>query len=499
MMVFSHQFGLVFLSVLAVTTSGMTAVAMTLRAASATGRLRALWAGGAALSLATGIWSMHFIGMLALQVPIGLSFDVGMTAFSFLPAMAASLGLLGASLRQQGPRWLGFAAPLLTAAGIVAMHYLGMLALTISPRPSYSPGSVLAAFLLAYGLSLLAFRILRWSARAGRKIGFARLLAVGLALGLGASGMHYLAMSGTRFAEQSVCLTATLEIAEPGLYASLAENAWLGVVIFLMLMLVNVAGLLATVYDARLEATEEGARRLAMQQQEVADFRSRIIRILSHELRTPLSVLTTGADLLQACTRPATPAMADRVDQYFSNLHDAVGRIQQILSEALQFNHLESGEHEASPRNVVLAEMLDDLLAWVCKAEGRTRDQVLLRGDGSTQVWADPIWLELILRNLLSNALKYGAGQPIEVRWQTESDGARVVVEVQDRGIGIPVELQAALFRPFSRGQNVGAIQGTGLGLSLAERAAVACGGELRLVSSSSEGTLFRCVLPAGR
>ncbi|MEY3095245.1 MAG: MHYT domain-containing protein [Burkholderiaceae bacterium] len=498
-MVFSHQFGLVFLSVLAVTTSGMTAVAMTLRAANAAGRLRLLWAGGAALSLATGIWSMHFIGMLALQVPIGLSFDVGMTAFSFLPAMAASAGLLVASLRQQGPRWVGFTAPLLTAAGIVAMHYLGMLALTISPRPTYSPGSVLAAFLLAYGLSLLAFRILKWSARAGRKIGFARLLAVGLALGLGASGMHYLAMSGTRFAEQSVCLTATLEIAEPGLYASLAENAWLAVVIFLMLMLVNVAGLLATVYDARLEATEEGARRLAMQQQEVADFRSRIIRILSHELRTPLSVLTTGADLLQASTRPATPAMADRVDQYFANLHDGVGRIQQILSEALQFNQLESGEHKASPRNVVLSEMLDDLLAWVCTAEGRTRDQVRLQGDASTQVWADPIWSELIFRNLLSNALKYGAGQPIEVRWQTEPDGARVAVEVQDRGIGIPAELQPTLFRPFSRGQNVGAIQGTGLGLSLAERAALACGGELRLVSSSGEGTLFRCVLPAGR
>jgi len=499
MMVFSHQFGLVFLSVLAVTTSGMTAVAMTLRAARAAGRLRLLWAGGAALSLATGIWSMHFIGMLALQVPIGLSFDVGMTAFSFLPAMAASAGLLVASLREQGPRWMSFLAPLLTAAGIVSMHYLGMLALTISPRPSYSPGSVVVAFLVAYGLSLLAFRTLKWSARAGRKIGFVRLLAVGLALGLGASGMHYLAMSGTRFAEQSVCLTATLEIVEPGLYASLAENAWLAVVIFLMLMLVNVAGLLATVYDARLEATEEGARRLALQQQEVADFRSRIIRILSHELRTPLSVLTTGADLLQASTRPATPAMADRVDQYFANLHDAVGRIQQILSEALQFNQLESGEHKASPRNVLLSEMLDDLLAWVCAAEGHARDQVLLRGDAGTQVWADPIWIELIFRNLLSNALKYGAGQPIEVRWQTEPDGARVVLEVQDRGIGIPVELQPALFRPFSRGQNVGAIQGTGLGLSLAERAAVACGGELRLVSSSSEGTLFRCVLPAGR
>jgi len=202
---------------------------------------------------------------------------------------------------------------------------------------------------------------------------------------------------------------------------------------------------------------------------------------------------------LQASTRPATPAMADRVDQYFANLHDAVGRIQQILSEALQFNQLESGEHKASPRNVLLSEMLDDLLAWVCAAEGHARDQVLLRGDAGTQVWADPIWIELIFRNLLSNALKYGAGQPIEVRWQTEPDGARVVLEVQDRGIGIPVELQPALFRPFSRGQNVGAIQGTGLGLSLAERAAVACGGELRLVSSSSEGTLFRCVLPAGR
>jgi len=640
----SHQFGLVLLSVCAVAVSGMTALAMTMRSSAAQGGTRMAWSAGAALSLATGIWSMHFIGMLALRVPLGLSFDVGLIALSFLPALASSAGLLVMSRREKTSVPMVLFASAMTASGIVAMHYLGMLALLVVPRPTYTTASVLYSFAAAFVASFLAFRTMRWFVRPGQRPTIGRLAAAGLALGVGASSMHYLAMSGTHFSDQSVCLTARVPLANADLLGTLAENAWLAMVIFLLLMLMNLAGLLAAIYDARLDdvhmrraqelealnnslecrarelaaelaqeksifeaavdATEDlifesdpesgrlrvhgdrgsalvgspvaqvqtaddflalvhpeerGALRealaraarsaepvhlelrirgaqmewvwtlmrgqmtrvekggrsllvgsisnisslkaaqssleeLALQQQELASTRSRIIRILSHELRSPLTIISTGTDLLESMTLPSQEKYSAKVAGYFSNLRDSVGRMEQFLGEMLQLNKMETGEQRAQPSLQPFEPLLRDAIALSCEAERVDPGVIGLTIPDGLRAYCDPSLTALILRNLIGNALKYGEGRPVMVR--VSRDGGRTVVDVIDHGIGIPQELQAQLFRPFVRGANVGSIRGTGLGLSLARKSAQNQGGDLVLVASGSQGSHFRLILP---
>ena len=565
MMVFSNQLWLVFLSVFAVATAGMAAVAMSLRAEHAMASARRMWTAGATMALAMGIWSVHFIGVLALELPNVASFEVDLAVFSFLAAMASSGCILLVGPHGHRSRWSRLAAPLLASLGMLLTHHWAMLALAVTPRPSPSIGDMLLFVAVAFGFGLLMLRILIWSvdrsaqhrldaeALGARNLGLEetnRSLTADLAreqsifeAAVDATNDVIFSWSPTSdnvsFSHHSQSLLGINQEAAPDTMAEFAARvhpadwatlgrsmaltaqghqeavaesirlrdrhfAWRWVLIRGRMMSVRLGEegslLIGAISDiAAQKASEEGVKDLARRRQEVADFRGRIIRILSHELRTPLSVLTTGAELLQASTKPIESAMASRVDTYFQNLHGSVDRIQQIITEALQYNQLESGEFKSNPCSFSAREWIDRLTTWVCAAEGRSPDDVVVSGGASTFVWADPIWADLVLRNLLSNALKYGDGQPVVVEITHDEVRRQVVIEVCDRGIGIPVETQPQLFRPYSRGQNVGAIKGTGLGLSLAHLAAIACGGELRLVSSSRDGTRFRCRLPAER
>lgn len=563
-MIFSAQLWLVFLSVFAVATAGMAAVAMTLRAEHAVASARRMWTVGATTVLAMGIWSMHVIGVLALELPNVASFEVDMAVFSFLAAMASSGCIFLVGPHGHQARWSRLAAPFLAALGLLLTHHWAMLALSATSGPSFLIGDILLFVAVAYGFGLLMLRTLVWSvdrsaqhrldaeALGARNLGLeakARTLVADLAQ---ERSIFEAAVDATNdvifswspisdnisFSIHSQSLLGQIQEGSPDTLAEFAARvhpadwaplgrsmaltaqghqeavaetirlrdrhfAWRWVLIRGRMMSISPGEgplLIGAISDVSAQkASEEGANELARRRQEVADFRGRIIRILSHELRTPLSVLTTGAELLQASTRPLDPAMTSRVDTYFQNLHDSVDRIQQIITGALQYNQLESGEFKSNPRSFSAREWIDRLLTLVCPAEGRSPDDVVVSGDSSIFIWADPLWADQVLRNLLSNALKYGAGEPVVVEISRDEVRRQVVIEVCDRGIGIPIETQTQLFRPYSRGQNVGAIKGTGLGLSLAHLAAIACNGELRLVSSSEKGTRFHCRLPTER
>ena len=104
---------------------------------------------------------MHFIGMVAVQLPFVLLFEPGLIALSFLPALGAGLGLVWVSTRSRMTRPLEWAAAALSAGAIVAMHYSGMTAVTLPPRPIYADWSFWLAGLVAFFTCLLAFRFLR--------------------------------------------------------------------------------------------------------------------------------------------------------------------------------------------------------------------------------------------------------------------------------------------------------------------------------------------------
>jgi methyl-accepting chemotaxis protein PixJ len=123
---------LVALSVLVASIAAYTALTLAERVTVAQGRLRLLWLLGGATALGTGIWAMHFTGMLAFTLPIPVSYDVPLVAVSLLVAIAASgSALFIVSRRAMGARaWL--VGGLLLGGGVATMHYTGMAAMRMA-------------------------------------------------------------------------------------------------------------------------------------------------------------------------------------------------------------------------------------------------------------------------------------------------------------------------------------------------------------------------------
>ncbi len=240
--------GLVLLSVLMAAIGSFAALTHARRMRLAQGAAARYWmvAGGCTLGLA--IWSMHFIGMLAMHLPIPLSYDIGLTLLSVLPAVGASL--LGFHLMRQ-PDWrlrsvLGGGA--LMGLGIAAMHYLGMAALRMNPAIGYDPLVVALSVLIAIAAAIGALFIVRFSDRTRLHPLIHQALGAGV-MGVAIAGMHYTAMQGMAIAPDSVCLVG----------ASRLEADVLALIVAGSVLLLFVASLIVGVFDQRVREHRDQA------------------------------------------------------------------------------------------------------------------------------------------------------------------------------------------------------------------------------------------------
>jgi NO-binding membrane sensor protein with MHYT domain len=167
-----------------------------------------LWLAGGAVAMGSGIWSMHFIGMLAFSLPIALSYDVFLTAGSLVIAIAISgFALLVASRPQISIGHLSVAAVVM-GIGISAMHYAGMAAIEIEPMVTYEPGLLLASVGVAIGASFAALWLF-FRLREGRSVAMqAARLGAAFVMGLAISGMHYTGMAASQFSAKAVCISS---------------------------------------------------------------------------------------------------------------------------------------------------------------------------------------------------------------------------------------------------------------------------------------------------
>ncbi|HCL45161.1 MAG TPA: hypothetical protein DIC54_13315, partial [Pseudomonas sp.] len=194
MLVGTYNPWLVAISLLVAVMASYTALAMAGRTVTAPGKGAAWWwrlGGGFAMGL--GIWSMHFIGMLAFDLPIPLGYDLPITLLSLALAIASSVFALWlVSLRTLPHPRLAVGA-LLMGTGIAGMHYVGMAAMRMQPGIDYDPGWLVFSLMVAVAASwtalYVAFRLRAQRTRVGD-----RLAAAGL-LGLAIVGMHYTGMA----------------------------------------------------------------------------------------------------------------------------------------------------------------------------------------------------------------------------------------------------------------------------------------------------------------
>jgi diguanylate cyclase (GGDEF)-like protein len=205
MLTATYTHWLVVLSVVMAMVVAYTALTLVSRVSQTPGRLGDAWLVGGAAAMGCGIWSMHFIGMLAFRLPIQLRYDIRTTIASLFIAMLTSGFALALASREQLrlPRLVPGA--IVMGIGICAMHYLGMAAITVRPGIEYDAPIVALSVAIAIAASFaalwLAFQLRRGTSRAAM---CARLGAAAV-MGFAISGMHYTGMAAARFANQSYC------------------------------------------------------------------------------------------------------------------------------------------------------------------------------------------------------------------------------------------------------------------------------------------------------
>ncbi|MFK7607822.1 MULTISPECIES: EAL domain-containing protein [unclassified Pseudomonas] len=239
----SYSPALVFISLCVAILASYTALDLTGRIATARGRNVYLWIGGGALAMGFGVWSMHFIGMLALELPITLGYDLGLTLWSLLVAILSSGFALWVVSQPRLPFLQLLLGALIMGAGISAMHYSGMAALRMQPGIDYDPALMSLSLLIAMGASAAALSI---AFRLRKQTPYVRLARAGasIIMGLAIVGMHYTGMAAANFPEGSFCGAALDGLSGKGLDTLVLVSS----------LAVLVIALLTSIFDARLEA-----------------------------------------------------------------------------------------------------------------------------------------------------------------------------------------------------------------------------------------------------
>jgi CheY-like chemotaxis protein/HAMP domain-containing protein/signal transduction histidine kinase len=252
-------------------------------------------------------------------------------------------------------------------------------------------------------------------------------------------------------------------------------------------------------------ALEEKAAELAL----TSKYKSEFLANMSHELRTPLnSILILGQQL----SDNASGNLAPKQVEFAKNIHSAGTDLLTLINDILDLSKIESGTVTVEAEEITFVSLRDTIgRSFHHIAESKSLgfhinvDPALPRGFST-----DPKRLQQILKNLLSNAFKFTAQGHVSMDIRFATDGwtpdhpvlrytqAAVALSVTDTGIGIALDKQKLIFEAFHQA-DAGTSRkygGTGLGLAISRELATLLGGEIRLVSSPSEGSRFTLYLP---
>jgi signal transduction histidine kinase len=171
-----------------------------------------------------------------------------------------------------------------------------------------------------------------------------------------------------------------------------------------------------------------------------------------------------------------------------------VVRLKALVAEMLDVSRITSGRLPLEPSPVDLRELVREVLErFSPEIQRRTIAVSVDAPDAVRGIW-DAARVDQVVTNLVSNALKYGAGRPVEISVRAGPQWA--VVVVRDHGVGIPVEEQGKIFGPFARAVTARHHAGLGLGLWIAQQIVQASGGRITVESRPDEGSTFTVELP---
>lgn len=477
-----HDPALIVLSVLIAIFASYTALDLTNSVSTAKGFMRSVWIAGGSLAMGVGIWSMHFIGMLAFNVEgLPIYYDVPLLILSiFVAIIASAVALYIVSTRQPNFSTY-FMGSFTMGTAIAGMHYIGIwsmrMAATIIWDYLYVVLSILIAFTSSFVALLLAFKLRNdLSLR-----GFLFRGAGGVLMGFAIAGMHYTAMAAMDLVHSDlITINQSDLLATDGLAAAVIVGTL--VILGIALSGSNVERALSrkTMINEALQASLQS--------------RDDFFSVASHELKTPLTSIKLQNDLMMRNFRSGN---LDK-DKFLNQLEKSgknIDRINRLVDDMLDISRMATSrltlQKEKFDLTLLVAEVIERLKPLMDQANCKVifDDKKAVKGE-----W-DRFRIEQVITNLLTNAAKYAPGKPISIKIMREE--RHISLRVADQGKGIAPEDHERIFKRFERAESAKDTRGLGLGLYITSEIIRMHGGEIKVLSRPNEGAEFVVLLPA--
>lgn len=469
---------LVALSILVASFASYTALDLGGRAELAQGPPHRSWlaAAAAALTMGGGIWSMHFVAMLAFELPMPVSYDVGLTVLSLILAiLAAGGGFYVISRPGVSPSRLVLSGVLMGFA-ISGMHYTGMAAMRGPVELSYEPLWVALSVIIAIGASTAALWLAFRTTDSGQK------LAGAIVMGLAISGMHYTAMRAT------IC-TATLE----GAHAHGTFDPTSLALAIAGFTLADLVALFASV--SKRKRVEEALRQTRADLSHIhrVTAMGELAASISHEVMQPLGAGITNAE---AALRwlSAQPPDLDEVRQAVGGAVKDGRRAIEIIGRIRTLIKKEPPRKAALEVNEAIVEIIALTHAEVMQSNVSVQTQL---AEGLPLIQGDRVQLQQVILNLIINAVEAMSGVSEGLRRLLIATGkdasGSVLVAVQDSGPGLnPESSPERLFDSFYTTKP----GGMGMGLSICRSIVEAHGGRIWATPNEGPGITMQFTLP---
>lgn len=249
-------------------------------------------------------------------------------------------------------------------------------------------------------------------------------------------------------------------------------------------------------YTERLEKTvQERTKQLTKalaKEKELNDLKTRFLSLVSHEFKTPLSSILTSITLLGKYTQTD---QQEKRDKHVNTIRNKVKYLDTILNDFLSLERLESGKVKYTIEDFHLSKIVNEVVYdanMLLKTGQKIRypeniDDYIVKFDQKI--------LELVLSNLVHNAIKYSP-EDSTIELLVENGKDNLVLKVADEGMGIPKKEQQHIFDRYFRAKNALLIQGTGIGLNIAKLHLENLGGSLWFSSSENQGSIFIVSIP---
>ena len=237
---------------------------------------------------------------------------------------------------------------------------------------------------------------------------------------------------------------------------------------------------------------EDQIKASLQKERELNELKTKFLSLVSHEFKTPLSGILTSATLAGKYTQSE---QQEKREKHLATIRNKVKYLTNILNDFLSIERLETGKVSYNYSRFPLSKVLNEVVydANMLLKEGQHIsypehvDEIELEFDEKI--------LELVLTNLINNAVKYsGEGSTVDLRVRQE--GEKLTIEVQDTGIGIPEKEQKHIFNRYFRAENALLNQGTGIGLNIVKTHLENLGGTITFSSIENQGSTFKVQIP---